>query len=149
MRRSRKIIIVAFVLGITIFGCFQYVLALQIDVKIKQSHLLEVTDKGSTYNIELEFKNPSLWVLTAGETEFFVVADEEMIGKGKLEPFVLPSLGSSSVNGTFLKNSNVDSKDSKVKISGVTKYDVIFTSIDVPFVFYPTQEQAREFIRQN
>jgi len=36
-----------------------------------------------------------------------------------------------------------------VKISGVTKYDLLVTSIDVPFVYYPTEEQAREFIHQN
>jgi len=48
--------------------------------------------------------------------------------------------------------SNSDSSDSEsteVKISGVTKYDVFFTSIDVPFVYYPTADQAREFIHQN
>ena len=28
------------------------------------------------------------------------------------------------------------------------KYDIILTTIDVPFVFYPTDEQAREFIHQ-
>jgi hypothetical protein len=72
-----------------------------------------------------------------------------MIGKGDLESFVLPALGSTLVSGTFLRDSSVDSQDSTVKISGVTKYNVIFTSIDVPFVFYPTEEQAREFIHQN
>jgi len=25
----------------------------------------------------------------------------------------------------------------------------LFTSIDVPFVYYPTEEQARQFIHQN
>ena len=102
------------------------------------------------YNIELEFNNPSLLVLTAGETKFFIISDEKVIGKGDLEPFVLPPLGKSSVSGTYLKDSNVDSQDNSiVKISGVTKYNVFFTSIDVPFVFYPTPEQAREFIHQN
>ena len=53
------------------------------------------------------------------------------------------------MSGTFLRDSNVDSQESIVKISGVTKYNVIFASIDVPFVFYPTDEQAREFIHPN
>lgn len=149
MRSSTKRIIIIFVIGVGLFGYSQYVSASQIGVTITQSHLLEKNEVGSTYSVELEFNNPSLLVLTAGETEFFVIANDEMIGKGDLESFVLPALGSASVNGTFLRDSNVDSQVSTVKISGVTKYNVIFTSIDVPFVFYPTEEQAREFIHPN
>ncbi|HET9009187.1 MAG TPA: hypothetical protein VFN17_03595 [Nitrosarchaeum sp.] len=149
MRSSVKGIIIVFVIGMGLFGYSQYASASQIGVIITQSHLLEENEKGSTYDVELEFSNPSLLVLTAGETEFFVIADEEMIGKGELESFVLPALGSSSVSGTFLRDTNVDSEVSSVKISGVTKYNVIFTSVEVPFVFYPTEEQAREFIHPN
>ena len=150
MRSSAKGIIIIFVIGVGLFGYSQYASASQIGVTITQSHLLEKNEKGSMYSVELEFSNPSLLVLTAGETEFFVIANDEIIGKGDLESFVLPALGSSSVSGTFLRDSNVDSQEvSIVKISGVTKYNVIFTSIDVPFVFYPTEEQAREFIHPN
>ena len=149
MRSSAKGIIIIFVIGVGLFGYSQYASASQIGVTITQSHLLEKNEKGSMYSVELEFSNPSLLVLTAGETEFFVIANDEMIGKGDLESFILPALGSASVSGTFLRDSNVDSQVSTVKISGVTKYNVIFTSIDVPFVFYPTEEQAREFIHPN
>ena len=149
MRSSVKGIIIIFVIGVSLFGYSQYASASQIGITSTQSHLLEENEKGSMYDVELEFSNPSLLVLTAGKTEFFVLANEEMIGKGDLESFVLPALGSTLVSGTFLRDSSVDSQDSTVKISGVTKYNVIFTSIDVPFVFYPTEEQAREFIHQN
>jgi len=149
MRSSVKGIIIIFVIGVSLFGYSQYASASQIGITITQSHLLEENEKGSMYDVELEFSNPSLLALTAGKTEFFVLANEEMIGKGDLESFVLPALGSTLVSGTFLRDSSVDSQDSTVKISGVTKYNVIFTSIDVPFVFYPTEEQAREFIHQN
>ncbi|MBI2643760.1 MAG: hypothetical protein HYW92_05670 [Nitrosarchaeum sp.] len=149
MRSLAKGIIIIFVIGVGLFGYSQYASASQIGVTITQSHLLEKNENGSTYSVELEFSNPSLLVLTAGETEFFVIANDEIIGKGDLESFVLPALGSTSVSGTFLRDSNVDSQVSTVKISGVTKYNVIFTSIDVPFVFYPTEEQAREFIHPN
>ena len=150
MRSSTKGIIIIFVIGMSLFGYSQYVAVSQIGVIITQSHLLKESEMGSTYNIELEFNNPSLLVLTAGKTEFFVIANDEMIGKGELESFVLPALESRSVSGTFLRDSNVDSQEvSTVKISGITKYNVIFTSIDVPFVFYPTEEQAREFIHPN
>ena len=142
--------IIAFVVGMSIFGYSQYASASQIGVIITESDLVEKTELGSAYNVELEFDNPSLLILTAGETDFFVIADGETIGEGKLEPFTLPALGSSSVSGTFLTESIIESEEVPiVKISGITKYDVLFSTIDVPFVFYPTEDQAREFIHQD
>jgi len=142
-------LIVLFVLGMSIFGYSQYVFASQIGVSITQSELLNENEKGSNYNIELQFENPSLLILTAGDTEFFIIANNEVIGAGQLEPFTLQPLGNSYVKGIFHTDSNVDEKSQSIKISGVTKYDLFFTSIDVPFVYYPTEEQAREFIHQN
>jgi len=95
----------------------------------------------------LEFVNPTLLLLTAGETEFFVIINDEMVGKGQLESFTLQPLESSNVKGTFHTDSNNDESKS-VKITGIMKYNIILTTIDVPFVFYPTDEQAREFIHQ-
>ena len=150
MKSSKKGgLIVLFVLGMSIFGYSQYASASQIGVSITHSELLNENEKGSNYNIELQFENPSLLILTAGETEFYIIADNEMVGKGQLEPFTLQPLGSSYVKGTFHTYSNVDEESKSIKISGVTKYDIFFTSIDVPFVYYPTEEQAREFIHQN
>ena len=149
MNSSKKAgIVVLFVLGMSIFGYSQYASASQIGVSINQSELLGEDEKGSNYNVELQFDNPSLLVLTAGETEFFVISNDEIIGKGDLESFTLQPLESSFVKGTFHTDSNSDDSHS-VKISGVTKYDLLVTSIDVPFVYYPTEEQAREFIHQN
>jgi len=140
-------LIVLFVLGMSIFGYSQYASASQIGVSISQSELLNEDEKGANYNIELQFDNPSLLILTAGQTEFFLISNDEIIGKGELESFILQPLDSSNVKGTFYTNSNNDQSDS-IRISGVIKYDVIFSSIDVPFVYYPTEEQAREFIHQ-
>ena len=122
----------------SIFGYSQYASASQIGVIITESDLIEKTDQGSAYNVELEFDNPSLLILTAGETDFLVIADGKTIGEGELEPFTLPALGSSLVSGTFQTESNIESEEVPiVKISGITKYDVLFSTIDVPFVFYP------------
>jgi|CXWL01.1.fsa_nt_gi hypothetical protein len=150
MRSSRKVIIIALVMGISFFAYSQYVSVSQIGMIITHNQPLEETKRESMYNIELELTNPSLLVLTTGETEFFITSNEKVIGKGRLEPFVLPPLGKSSVSGTYLKDSNMKSQENTlVKINGITKYNVFFTTIDVPFVFYPTPEQAREFIQQN
>ena len=55
-----------------------------------------------------------------------------------------------TVKGTYMVDPERSYDEiSQVRISGITKYDVLFTSIDVPFVYYPTQEQASAFILQN
>ena len=147
MKSSKKGgLIVLFLLGMSIFGYSQYASASQIGVSITHSELLNENENGSNYNIELRFENPSLLMLTAGETEFFVIVNDEMVGKGQLESFTLQPLDSNYVNGIFHTDSTVDEESKTVKITGVTKYDLLFTSIDIPFVYYPTEEQAREFI---
>ena len=147
MKSSKKVgLIILFVLGMSIFGYSQYASASQIGVSVVQSELLHKNEDSSNYNIELRFENPSLLIMTSGETEFFVISNDEMIGKGKLEPFTLNPLDSSYVKGTFHTDSNDNAESQVVKITGITKYDLLITSIDVPFVYYPTEEQAREFI---
>ncbi len=147
MKSSKRGLIVLFVLGMSIFGYSQYASASQIEISITQSELLSEDEKGAKYIIELKFVNPSLLLLTAGETEFFVIVNDEMVGKGQLESFTLQPLESSNVKGIFHTDSNNDESKS-VKITGIMKYNIILTTIDVPFVFYPTDEQAREFIHQ-
>ena len=150
MKSSKKGIIIALVVGLGLFGYSQYAFASQIEVMVTESELLEENGMTSVYLVQLEFDNPSLLVLTAGETEFQVTADNQKIGEGKLEPFMLGALSKTMVDGRFVSNTEINSDNTpSVEISGVTKYDVLFTSIDVPFVYYPTQEQASEFIHQN
>lgn len=150
MKSSKKVAIIALVLGIGLFGYSQYASASQIGVVITNSQILEENEKGATYDVELKFENPSLLVLTAGKTDFFVMADEKIIGQGQLEPFMLQPLSSTMAKGTFSTDSQKKSNElPTVKLTGVTKYDIVFTSLEVPFVYYPTEEQAREFIHQN
>ena len=84
--------------------------------------------------------------LPAGETEFFVFYDDEMVGKGNLESFTLYPISSIYVEGTFTTDTNSDESKS-VKISGITKYDLLVTTIEVPFDYYPIDEQTRKFIQ--
>ncbi len=133
------------------FGYSQYAFATQIGVIITENTLVSEDERGTTHSLQLKFDNPSLLMLTAGETEFVVYADDKRIGVGTLQSFVLPSLGDALVDGTFQAETKLKTGNDMpiVKISGVTTYDVLFTSIDVPFVFYPSEDQAREFIHQN
>ena len=66
-----------------------------------------------------------------------------------MESFILSPLSTSDVKGSFHTDSNASKKLDSVSISGTIKYDLSITSIDLPFVYYPTEEQAREFIHQN
>ncbi|MGI0002962.1 MAG: hypothetical protein ACRD91_01925 [Nitrosopumilaceae archaeon] len=149
--KTRKKAIIIFVIVAGIFGFSQYASASQIGVTIAKNELLEQNGNEATYNMQLEFNNPSLLVLTAGKTDFVISVEDEKIGDGVLEPFVLPAMSKALVDGVYKSDKKYsESEDTPlVKISGVTKYDVLFTSLDVPFVYYPTEDQAREFIQQN
>lgn len=151
MRRSIKVLVVFMVLGMIGFGYSQYASASQIEAKITRSELVSEDGSQSNYNIELQFENPSLLYLTSGETEFTITADGKIVGVGELNPFALPPMSTSYADGTFetFRQLEKTGQAPVVKISGVTQYDLVITSVDVPFVFYPTEEQAREFIHQD
>lgn len=149
MRASRKAIIIVLVIGLGIFGYSQYASASQIGVAITESRLLGDSGDKDAYDLQLEFDNPSLLILSVKETEFTVTADEKRIGDGTLEPFVLPALDKTSVRGTFTVDAGQDSDVENVMISGVTKYDMLFTSVEIPFVYHATDDETRDFIHQN
>lgn len=139
-------------LGIGIFGYYQYIAASNIGVIVTENKFLEKTDTASIYNLQLEFENPSLLILNAGETDFAITVEDRKIADGVLEPFVLSSMSKATVNGIYLKEdeSKIENDESSsVKISGITKYDVFFTSLEIPFVYFPSNDQAREFIHQD
>lgn len=143
---KKAVAAVLVIVGLMVFGYTQYASATQINAKITQSKLLEKSEKGSLYNLELEFVNPSLLILSAGKTEFTIIADDKTLGGGELDPFTLPALGKATTSGVWLKDHSSESENPQVKISGVTKYQLLFASVDVPFTYYPTYDQTREFI---
>ena len=143
---KKKSTIVLFLLLVSILGYSQYESVSKISVSIAENAIINENKNDSNYKIELEFRNPSLLTLPAGETEFFVFYDDEMVGKGNLESFTLYPISSIYVEGTFTTNTNSDESKS-IKISGITKYDLLITTIEVPFDYYPTDEQTRKFIQ--
>ena len=152
MRRAKKGLVVLLIIG-SLFGYSQYAAATQIGVIVTESELLEKGAAGSTYNVQLEFNNPSFLMLNAGETDFIISVEDKKVADGVLEPFMLPPLSKVVVEGKYQTNQapsdEKDEKISPVTISGITKYDLFFASIDVPFIYFPPEEQAREFIHQN
>jgi hypothetical protein len=140
---KKKSTIILFLLLLSIFGYSQFQSASQISVSISENAIINEND--SEYEIELEFTNPSLLTLPAGKSEFFVFYDNEIVGKGDLESFTLYPISSILVKGTFTTDTNSDESKS-VKISGIIKYDLLVTTIEIPFDYYPTKEQTRKFI---
>lgn len=151
MEPSRKAGIIALVaIGVAIFGYAQYASASHISVNMTHNELLNTDGEGSDYYIELEFENPSLLVLTAGQTEFVIESDGRAVGQGVLEPFTLTPLEETTVSGTYHTAGGGDDDGAPtIRISGSTEYDVLFASIGIPFEYYPTDEQARDFIHQS
>ena len=141
---KKKSAIILFLLLVSIFGYSQFQSASQISVSISENAIINEND--SEYEIELEFTNPSLLTLPAGKSEFFVFYDNEIVGKGDLESFTLYPISSILVKGTFTTDTNSDESKS-VKISGIIKYDLLVTTIEIPFDYYPTKEQTRKFIQ--
>ena len=142
VKKKSTIILFLLLAGILIYS--QYQSASEISVSISENAI--INEDNSNYKIELEFTNPSLLTLPAGETEFFVFFDDEVVGEGNLESFTLYPISSTYVAGTFTTDSNSDESKS-VKISGITKYDLWVTTINIPFDYYPTKEQTRKFIQ--
>ena len=152
MRASKKFVLVILFLGIGVFGYSQYIAASNIGVVVTENDFLEKKDTISVYNVQLEFENPSLLVLNAGETDFTITVEDTKIADGVLEPFILSSMSKATVNGIYLKEEQKEVEEIQsptVKISGVTKYDVFFTSLEIPFIYFPSDDQARGFIHQN
>ncbi len=152
MRSSKKVILVILFFGIGVFGYSQYISASNIGVIVTENEFLEKRDTVSVYNVQLEFENPSLLVLNAGETDFTITVEDTKIADGVLEPFILSSMSKATVNGIYLKEDLTKIEENQsptVKISGITKYDIFFTSLEIPFIYFPSDDQAREFIHQN
>ena len=157
MEKSRKLGIIALIaIGVAIFGYTQYASASYISVNMIDNELLSTDENGSEHSIELEFDNPSLLILTAGETEFEIKSDGKTVSEGVLEPFTLTPLNKAQVSGTYYtdnadasENNNDSSNESNILITGETTYDMLFVSIGIPFEYQPTDEQARGFIHQS
>ena len=145
---KKKNIIILFLLFVSILGYSQYQSASEISVNISENTIINENKNNLNYKIELEFENPSLLTLPVGETKFFIFYDDEMVGKGDLESFTLYPISNSHVNGTFTTDQKSDESKS-VKISAIIKYDLLGMSIEIPFDYYPTDEQTRKFIQQN
>lgn len=154
MKRKSKIaiIVISVIAVLAIFVYLQYVSATQLHVSMKSSEVVERTADGTLYNINLEFENPSFMILNVGRTDFIISAEGENLGAGILEPTIIPANGKSIVEAPFLADNKVLDKYEQsegspaLRLDGTIAYNLLFTTLKIPFTYYPTQEEAREFI---
>ncbi len=153
MKKKSKIGIILIIIGAAaVFGYSQYVSVTHLHVSIAESKIVKRTNDGTLYDIKLEFQNPSLLILNVGKTDFVISIEGQGLGTGTLDPLTIPAIGKIDKNAPFLANNTILDKYNKndnipsVKLDGITKYDFLFVSINIPFTYYPTQAEAREFI---
>jgi len=154
MKRKSKvsIIVISVIVVLTIFVYLQYVSATQLHVSMKSSKIVERTNDGTLYSINLEFENSSFMILNVGRTDFIISVEGENLGAGVLEPTIIPANGKSIVEAPFLADNTVldkyeQSEDSpSLRLDGTIAYNLLFTTLKIPFTYFPTQEEAREFI---
>ena len=152
MQRNSKIAIVCIIAAVAAFGVVQYISLSHLHVSIVQSKVMERTNQGTLYSLQLQFNNPSLLILNVGKTDFLVSANGENLGSGVLQPSTIPALGKTISQTPFLADNavldkyNTSDNTPSLKLTGTSKYDLMFTSVNVPFTYYPTQQEAREFI---
>ncbi|MDE1766827.1 MAG: hypothetical protein KGI27_11230 [Thaumarchaeota archaeon] len=151
-KRTKIIVISVIVAAVGIFGYVQYLSVSDIHVSIVQSKVVQKTDQGTLYNLKLQFTNPSLLILNVGRTSFMVSANGEDLGTGVLQSSVIPAMGKTVSQTPFLADNSVLNKYNKdnnvpsLKLTGTSQYNIFFTTISIPFTYYPTQDEAREFI---
>ncbi len=151
-KRSKVIVISIIIAAVGVFGYVQYLSVSNLHVSIVQSKIIQKTDQGTLYDLKLQFNNPSLLILNVGKTDFMVSANGENLGTGVLQPSVIPAMGKTVSQTPFLADNSVLNKYNKdnnvpsLKLTGTSQYNVLFTTVSIPFTYYPTQDEAREFI---
>ena len=151
-KRTKIIIISIIVAAVGTFGYIQYLSVSQLHVSIIQSKIVDRTNQGTLYNLQLQFNNPSLLFLNVGKTSFVVSANGEDLGSGVLQPSLIPAMGKTVAQTPFLADTTVLDKYNNtndvpnLKLTGTSQYKILFTTVSIPFTYYPTQDEARAFI---
>jgi LEA14-like dessication related protein len=151
-RRSKIVIIVFVITAVGIFAYSQYLSATHLSISILESKVVQRNDNNSLYNMTLQFKNPSLLFLNVGKTDFIITINDENLGTGMLQPLVIPPMGKITSQTPFTADNAIlhkyDKSDSvpNIKLAGTSKYEILIISVNVPFTYYPTEQEAREFI---
>ena len=154
MERRSKVIIIAVcvIAAVGIFAYSQYTSATHLSISILESKIIQRNDNNSLYNMTLQFQNPSLLPINVGQTDFIISINGENLGTGTLQALVIPPIGKISSQAPFTADNTILHKYDKsdnvpnIKLTGTSKYGISIISVNVPFTYYPTEQEAREFI---
>ena len=151
-KRSKIIIIVCTIATTILFGISQYLSATHLSTSILESKIIQRNIDNSLYNMTLQFKNPSLLPLNIGKTDFTVTINDENLGSGMLQPFIIPPMGMTISQTSFLADNTIlhkyDNSDNipNVQLIGISRYEILIITVNAPFTYYPTPQEARDFI---
>jgi LEA14-like dessication related protein len=152
-RRSKVIIIaVCVVAAVGIFAYSQYISATHLSISILESKIIQRNDNNALYNMTLQFQNPSLLPINVGQTDFVISINGENLGTGTLQALMIPPIGKITsqapftADNTILHKYDTSANVPNVKLTGTSKYGISIISVNVPFTYYPTEQEAREFI---
>jgi hypothetical protein len=151
-RRSKIVIIACIIAALGIFSYSQYLSVTHLSISILESKVVQRNDNNSIYNMTLQFKNSALLPLNIGKTDFIISINNENLGTGTLQPLVISPMGKTISQAPFTAYNTVlhkyDKNDSvpNIKLTGTSKYEILIISVNVPFTYYPTEQESREFI---
>jgi len=154
MTRRRSIIIITVIAGMALLGFLQVEAARNLTVVLYDSKIIERNDVTTTYDVTLRFQNPSILVLTTGDTKYGITINGERIGEGKITTFTLGPLESKTVNSEFTADTKLVEKykhsveQNNSKLNGASTYRLYLFSVEVPFEHEPKPEQIKQFFNQ-
>ena len=145
-------------IGIGIAGSFAVIVFLQIDaannldILLQDSTLVSKEDNYSFYIVSLHLTNNRFMLLNAGEIDYTIKVNDEILGSGIIKPFYLGAYETKTVDSDFKADNYVRNKyngmlsDNDVKLTASSNYRLYMLSFEIPFSHNPTPEQIDKFV---
>ena len=154
MSRRRILIIAMVVASIAIVTFLQVEAARNLNVEMHDSKIVERNGSKTTYDLTLRLENPSILLLSIGDTSYSITVNGEKVGDGKIDVFMLGPFESKTINSKFVADTSLVEKyknsaeQNHSRLSGASAYRLYLLTLDVPFDHEPTPEQIRQFFNQ-
>jgi len=145
-------------IGIGIAGSFAVIIFLQIDaannldILMQDSRLVSKEDNYSLYIVSMHLTNNRFMLLNAGEIDYTIKVNDEILGSGIIKPFYLGAYESKKVDSDFKADNYVQSKykgvlsKNEVRLTASSNYRLYMVSFEIPFSHNPTPEQIDKFM---
>lgn len=144
----------ACIAGTSLFlAYFSVEAAKNMDVSLYDSTIVSKDEQHTRYDTKLEFSNTSFVPLAVGSTDYTITVENNELGKGKIQPFILMPYTTTLVRSEFVADNEVLNKyggeipHEQTLLTGSSNYDLYLTTFTVPIDHQPTQEQVQKFVK--